>query len=303
MQETYNFPIADILYGLEHTLQVESGLFIIFSIGIFFLAIRHLRRPVQEIIQVMNRVKKGDFTRKVRVCTTDEIGFAGETLNAMNQGLLEREKIKDVFGKYVDPRIRDEILSGRVSLDGERKEATILFADLRGFTPLVAVTPAKDLIYMLNAYFDGMSHAIESHGGLILQFIGDEVEAVFGAPVARQGHEKDAVDAAIDMRRCLVTLNETFTAKGLPSISHGIGIHTGPVFAARVGNQDRSAYALIGDTVNMASRIQDLSKTFNTDVLVSHDMYKILNTQYGFAAMPETHVQGRKAPIRVYALD
>ncbi len=83
--------------------------------------------------------------------------FAGDTLNAMNQGLMECEKINEAFGRYVDPRIRDEILSGRVSLDGERKEVAILFADLRNFTPLVAVTPAKGLIYMLNSYFDEVS--------------------------------------------------------------------------------------------------------------------------------------------------
>ncbi|WP_321495706.1 adenylate/guanylate cyclase domain-containing protein [uncultured Desulfobacter sp.] len=302
VQEVHDFPLEYILHSLESTLMVESGIFMVYAIGLFLFATHHLRRPVQDIIRVMNHAKKGDFTRKVQVYSTDEIGFAGETLNAMNQGLLEREKIKDAFGRYVDPRIRDEILSGRVSLDGERKEATILFADLRHFTPLVAVTPAKDLIHILNSYFDEISHAIESHGGLILQFIGDEVEAVFGAPVARYGHEADAANAALDMRRRLLTLNEKFKEQGLPTISHGIGIHTGPVFAARVGNADRSAYSLIGDTVNMASRIQDLSKTFGTDILVSQTMYDILKDRYDFSEMPEVRVQGKDAPVQVYAL-
>ncbi len=302
MQMTSEVSVADILHGLEHTIMVESAIFMAFSIGLSLLVIHHLRRPVKEIIRVMECVKKGDFSRKVRVFTNDEIGFAGETLNAMNQGLMEREKIKDTFGQYVAPQIRDEILSGRVSLDGDRKEASILFADLRNFTPLVAVTPAKDLIYMLNAYFDEVSQAIETHGGLILQFIGDEAEAVFGAPVARKGHEADAVNAALNLRKRILRLNDTFQEKGLPTITHGIGINTGPVFAARVGNAERSAYSLIGDTVNMASRIQDLTKIFKTDILVSHSMYDALKERYDFRAMPETRVQGKDAPVQVYAL-
>ena len=302
MQMTSEVPLADVLYGLEHTIMVESAIFMAVSVGLSLLVIQHLRRPVKEIIKIMDFVKQGDFSKKARVFTNDEIGFAGETLNAMNQGLMEREKIKDTFGQYVAPQIRDEILSGRVSLDGDRKEATILFADLRNFTPLVAVTPAKDLIYLLNSYFDEVFQAIESHGGLILQFIGDEAEAVFGAPVARSGHESDALNAALELRIRLLQLNEKFKAKGLPTVTHGIGINTGPVFAARVGNAERSAYSLIGDTVNMASRIQDLTKTFKTDILVSQTMYDALKDRYDFKVMPEIHVQGKDTPIQVYAL-
>lgn len=302
MQATDQMTLDTIVRRLEDTLTVESAIFMGIALVLSLLVLHHLKRPVAEIIRVMGHVKQGDFSQTARVLTNDEIGFAGEMLNEMNRGLRERELIKDTFGKYVDRRIRDEILSGRVSLDGERKEATILFADLRDFTPLVAVTPAKDLIYMLNAYFGEVSRAIEQNGGLILQFIGDEVEAVFGAPVATQSHVEDAVMTALDMRRRLTLLNRKFEAKGLPKVAHGIGIHTGSVLAANIGSASRSTYSLIGDTVNLASRIQELTRDFKTDILVSQTVQQQLEGQFPFLSMPETCVKGKTDPIRVYAL-
>jgi adenylate cyclase len=294
--------LPSLVTQLEDTLMVESAIFMGIAIVLSLLVLHHVRRPVAEIIRVMAHVKQGDFSQTAGVCTNDEIGFAGEMLNAMNRGLRERELIKDTFGKYVDRRIRDEILSGRVSLDGERKEATILFADLREFTPLVAVTPAKDLIYMLNAYFSEVSKAIEENGGLILQFIGDEVEAVFGAPVPSKDHVNDAVKTALDMRRRLEGLNRGFEARGLPRVAHGVGIHTGPVLAATIGSASRSTYSLIGDTVNLASRIQDLTRDFDTDILISQAAALALEGRYTFTQMQETLVKGKSDPVRVYAL-
>ncbi|WDP84456.1 MAG: hypothetical protein HUN05_04250 [Desulfobacter sp.] len=294
--------LATLLQHLENTIAKESAIFMVLSILLSFLVLHHLRQPVADIIRVMAHAKNGDFSHKVKIFTNDEIGFAGEMLNLMNQGLMERELIKDTFGKYVDRRIRDEILTGKIPLAGERKEATILFADLRNFTPLVAVTPAKELIYMLNSYFNEISRAIDQNGGLILQFIGDEVEAVFGAPVARKGHEEAAVKTALEMRGRLELLNRRFADKGMASIAHGVGIHTGPVLAANIGSTYRSAYSLIGDTVNLASRIQDLTKEFKTDILVSEDIRYALKGKYSFTPMPEASVKGKEDPVRVYSL-
>ncbi len=155
---------------------------------------------------------------------------------------------------------------------------------------------------MLNSYLNEMADIIDQNGGLILQFIGDEVEAVFGAPVARQGHELAAVKTALEMRERLALINQEFEAKGIAPLSHGVGIHTGPVLAANIGSADRSAYSLIGDTVNMASRIQGLTKEFKTDILVSEQMNKILRNKFDFSPMPEVQVKGKDEPIQVYAL-
>ncbi|MCP3942568.1 MAG: adenylate/guanylate cyclase domain-containing protein [Desulfobacteraceae bacterium] len=288
---------------MEETIAKESILFIIIAIALSWLVAHHTRRPIVEIIRVMGYVKRGDFSKKAKVFSNDEIGFAGETLNAMTQGLRERELIKDIFGKYVDEKIRDEILRGRVPMNGELKEATILFADLRNFTPLVAVTPPKELIYVLNAYFHEMAQAIKENNGLILQFIGDEVEAVFGAPIHQPGHELAAIKTALAMRLRLEQLNKRLKNEGIDPIAHGVGIHTGSVLAANIGSTDRYAYSLIGDTVNLASRIQGLTKEFQTDILVSETIQSLLKDHYNFQAMPEIKVKGKSNPIRVFSLN
>ena len=164
---------------------------------------RSIVNPLKNILAVVGRLREGDYDNRIKVISNDEIGVLGDAGNSMIRGLAEREKIRTAFGKYVSPQIRDEILSGRIPLDGEVKEVTVLFADLRDFTPLVESTPAKELVKIINGYFEEMSRAIQQNGGLILQFIGDEIEAVFGAPPApgrssggsrpgRPGHEKKA---------------------------------------------------------------------------------------------------------------
>jgi adenylate cyclase len=303
MQMTDEIPLTILISRMEDTITRESILFMVVAVLLSLLVAHHTKRPIVEIIRVMEFVKKGDFSQKAKVFSNDEIGVAGETLNAMTQGLMERELIKDTFGKYVDSKIRDEILKGKLPLDGELKEATVLFADLRNFTPLVAVTPPKELIYVLNAYLNEMAEAIRENGGLILQFIGDEVEAVFGVPVYQSGHELAAVKASLAMRLRLEKLNKRFAQEGISPIAHGVGIHTGAVLAANIGSAERSAYSLIGDTVNLASRIQDLTKTFQTDILVSESIQSLVGDPYDFSPMPEIKVKGKLDPIRVFSLN
>jgi adenylate cyclase len=302
MQMMDEITLLTLVNRIQETIAVESIMFVLVGGVLSYLVMSNLKQPVEEIIRVMGQVKKGNFKETARVVTNDELGFAGETLNAMTAGLREREMIKDTFGRYVDKRIRDEILNGRIPLDGELKKATILFADLRNFTPLVAVTPPKQLIYMLNAYFNEMETSVKAHKGLILQFIGDEVEAVFGAPVHAPYHELAALKTALDMRFRLERLNHKFMEQGIRPIAHGVGIHTGPVLAANIGSAERSAYSLIGDTVNIASRIQGLTKEFKTDILVSSAVQAVLKTRYEFTAMPKAWVKGKPDPVQVYGL-
>lgn len=303
MQMLDEMTLLDQLNLLQETISLESIIFVIITIFLSVLLAYNLKRPVDEIIRVLGQVKKGNFEARATVYTNDELGFAGETLNAMTAGLKEREMIRSTFGRYVGDKIRDEILSGEIPMDGEIKQATVLFADLRNFTPLVAVTPPKELIHLLNNYLNEMALCIRSNGGLILQFIGDEIEAVFGAPVDIPGPEKAAVKAALDMRKHLEILNRKHIEQGYSSLSHGIGIHTGRVLAANIGTRQRTAYSMIGDTVNLASRIQELNKVFKTDILISSKMFEKVKTGFEFTRMPETHVKGKKEPVTVYSVD
>src|SRR4030095_3984584 len=169
---------------------------IVVSIVISLYVSRSVAEPLGRLATAMAEVGRGGFTVSCAVVSNDEIGAVTEGFNHMVQGLAEREFLRETFGKYVSQEIRDEILAGRVALEGQLREATILFADLRDFTPWVEASDPREVVRDLNAYFTEMEMAIRAHGGLVLQYIGDEIEAVFGAPVARPRHADHAVAGA-----------------------------------------------------------------------------------------------------------
>ena len=281
-----------------------SDVIIYMAVGIWltFLVSSNLTKPLHEIIQVLRSVRNGRFDSKVRVTSNDEIGYAGDVINEMTEGLKERDFIRETFGKYVSKEIRDEILSGRISLDGELKEVTVLFADLRNFTPLVERTPPKEVVRIINGYFREMDEAITQNQGLVLQYIGDEIMAVFGAPISREDHAAMALRAALEMRERLNAVNQDLEERGYKSLSHGIGIHTGEVLAANIGSPDRLSYALVGDTVNTASRLQELNKEFGTEIIISATTRGRINGGFALKELPETTVKGKRAPLQIFAL-
>jgi adenylate cyclase len=268
--------------------------------------------PLRDVQAAMADVGRGSLDVRCAVVSNDEIGEVAEGFNRMVAGLREREQIRETFGKYVSPEVRDEILAGRASLAGGLREVTILFADLRDFTPWVESSPPADVVADLNEYFTEMDAAIRAQGGLVLQFIGDEIEAVFGAPIADPGHARSAVRAAIEMRSRLENWNAARIAAGKIALRHGIGIHTGTVIAGNIGSSERLSYALVGDAVNLTSRIQALNKEFGTHILVSGVTVTKGRLdaaapggekQFILKALPTVRVKGRSAEVEVYSLE
>jgi len=234
------------------------------------------------------------------VVATDEIGAVAEGFNRMLGGLREREQMRDTFGRYVTREIRDEILAGRASVEGQVEDVTILFADLRDFTPWVERTEPSAVVGDLNEYFTEMEAAIRSHRGLVLQYIGDEIEAVFGAPLRTADHADRALAAALEMRERLARLIARRVETGRPPLRHGIGIHTGTVLAGNIGSAERLTYALVGDPVNLASRIQALTKEAGTDILLSEATRNRLAGRVGLEALPAVRVKGKSVEVGVY---
>jgi class 3 adenylate cyclase len=200
----------------------------------------------------------------------------------------------------VTREIRDEILSGRASFEGRLEEVTILFADLRDFTPWVERTEPREVVRDLNEYFTEMEAAIRFQRGLVLQYIGDEIEAVFGAPLPAPDHADRALAAALEMRTRLERLNSRRTAAGKPPLRNGIGIHTGTVLAGSIGSAERSSYALVGDAVNLASRIQGLNKDLGTEILLSEATRTRLKSKATLESLPAVRVKGKSVEVSVY---
>jgi adenylate cyclase len=300
--DRFGIDVDTFASGVVRFSLVLSLIFFVFAGVLNRLVSRSIVDPLEDMLRAMKRVHAGDYDTRVRVVTNDEIGTLGDSANVMIEGLAEREMIRSTFGKYVTPQVRDQILSGRIPLEGELQEATVLFADLRDFTPFVGSMPPKEAVKILNGYFQAMAGAIQNHRGLILQFIGDEIEAVFGVPLPVEDHPAAAARAALEMRGELEKFNATIVQKGGKPLRHGIGVNTGLVLAGNIGSPDRLAYSLVGDTVNVASRIQEITKDFDYDILLSQTTQGRLGQGFTVKELPPTIVKGKKSPLTVYAL-
>ncbi|MBI4768389.1 MAG: adenylate/guanylate cyclase domain-containing protein [Deltaproteobacteria bacterium] len=295
--ETSTFALGVVRFSL-----VLFAIFFLYAGVLSRLVSRSIVEPLEDLLGVVEKVRRGDYESRVRVVSNDEIGALGDSTNTMIEGLAEREVIRSVFGRYVSPEIRDEILSGRIPLEGELREATVLFADLRDFTPLIESLPPKEAVKIINGYFQAMDGAIRRHHGLILHYIGDAILAVFGVPLPRADHPASASHAALEMCGELEKFNAMIALEGRKPLRHGIGLNTGLVLAANIGSHDRVTYSLVGDTVNVASRIQDLTKDFDYDILLSETTRQNLGQEFILKELPATRVKGKQNLLKLYAL-
>jgi adenylate cyclase len=291
---------AALVEGLGPLILFIVAVGILAAIGLALFAAHSVADPLRRLEESMAAVGRGDLGTSCPVVANDEIGAAAEGFNRMLEGLRERERIRETFGVYVTREIRDEILAGRASLEGQLQEVTVLFADLRDFTPWVERTEPRTVVRDLNEYFTEMEAAIRAHGGLVLQYIGDEIEAVFGAPLHAGDHADRALAAALEMRERLRRLNARRTESGKPALRNGIGIHTGTVLAGSIGSAERLTYALVGDAVNLASRIQGLNKDLGTEILVSDATRSRLTGEAVLEALPAVRVKGKSVEVSVY---
>jgi adenylate cyclase len=290
--------VADVLVLILFVMAVGIAAALVLAVSVS----RSVAEPLGALAAAMREVEEGRLDTRCPVVSNDEIGDVTDGFNRMVHGLRERERVTEMFGKYVSREIRDEILAGRVALEGQQQDVTILFSDLRDFTTWVEATDPREVVRDLNGYFGEMEGAIRVHGGLVLQYIGDEIEAVFGAPVAHPGHAEQAVRAALEMSRRLGAWNRERERAGKLPLRHGIGVHTGTVLAGSIGSRDRLAYALVGDAVNLASRIQGLTKELGGEILVSGTTRARLADPAALVRVATAHVKGRSAEVEVYRL-
>jgi adenylate cyclase len=255
--------------------------------------------PVKSMETAMAKVRKGDLTASARVAANDEFGILAESFDQMIEGLRDRDRIKETFGRFVSPEIAQAILENPPVPGGENCEVSILFSDVRNYTAICEQLNPEDVIALLNNYFSYMVQAVEKHHGLVYQFVGDGIMAVFGAPVKLADHANCAVRSALHMMDALDRFN-TEIRSGLPPIRIGIGINTGPVVAGIIGTQQRMEYRVVGDTVNLAARIEALNKDFHTDVLISHATVEQLKDHFNLKAFQPVKVKGKEDHVQVY---
>lgn len=290
---------------LKRTLLVLNILALAASgVAAVFVA-RGVTRPVMELAGGVERIERGDFRSRVTVESGDELGRLASAFNRMALGLQERDKVRDVLGKVVSPQIARELVGSRVDLAGELREATILFTDLRDFTAFSETQSPHVLLAQLNAYFTEVTGAVESVGGVVDKYIGDAVMAIFGAPVALADHADRAVAAALGILRAEENLNRKRISQGLPPFRTGIGISTGVMVAGNIGSSSRYNYTVIGNDVNLASRLESLTKNagFQARIICSDATHDALKKSWPVRDLGESQIRGKGHSIRIWAVD
>lgn len=266
---------------------------------------RNVSRPVQQLAAHTHAVAAGDYTRRLDLPRADEFGQLAESFNHMTAGLAERDRVRDLLGKVVSPEIATQLLQSDLQLGGEEREVTILFSDLRDFTTLSESLPPAEMLALLNRYLDRMSAIVEKHGGVIDKYIGDAIMALFGAPVAAPDAAARAVKVAREMAAALDTLNRELAAEGKPALALGVGINTARVIAGNMGSQTRLNYTVIGDGVNLASRLESLTKepSYGTRIIVSAATAHAAAHAATFRPLGAVTVKGKTEAVQIYALD
>ena len=280
------------------------GIILILSFLLSIVISRFYSKPLLRLKDCAQSIANGNYDIRTGITTGDELGILSDTFNDMAVSLKEKELMYDTFGKVVTPEIRNWLLQGNTNLGGETVCATILFCDIRGFTTLSEQINPKQVVTLLNKYFSSMEQCIVKHKGIINKYIGDAIMAIFGVPLSNPNQALDAYNCCLDMRKTLIELNKELEAENLPQIRFGIGLHTGNVLAGNIGSNSRMEYTVIGDTVNVASRIESLCKEYNCDLLISETTVEGMVSCEGdmpeLQSMGETQIRGRKTAITIY---
>lgn len=266
---------------------------------------RVISRNVGHLQERLEQVRRGDLTAQATIYGLDTFGVVMSDFNKMVEGLRQREQLKETFGRYVTKQVADEILAGRVALGGELRTATVLFSDIRGFTSMSEHLAPAEVVAFLNEYLTAMVDCVIEHGGVLDKFIGDAVLAVFGAPVSAGSPEADAraaVACAVAMGKKLDEMNAARQLDGRAAIGIGIGVHTGELVAGNIGSPKRMQYTVIGDTVNVGSRLESLTKEHKRRTLVSSATAALIGDSVALLEVGTVVVRGRQEPLLIFGL-
>jgi class 3 adenylate cyclase len=254
-------------------------------------------QPVRDLAAGAERVAAGDFGQRLPVVQDDDLGVLAASFNRMQAGLAERQRLQSAFGTYVDPGLAARLLQqGDDIFTGERREVTVMFVDIRDFTPFAEANTAEDTVARLNALFEIVVPAVVDAGGHVNKFLGDGALAVFGAPNDLADHADAAVGAAALVHGLVA---ERFGG----SLRIGIGINTGSVIAGTIGGAGKLEFTLIGDTVNVAARVEQLTKTTGDSILLTQQTVDALvNHPPGLEERGHHVLKGKSAAVQVFAV-
>ena len=290
--------------ALRRNLWLELTLLFSAVLVVWFVS-KTISVPIEELTEAVKCIEQGQFDVSIKKRTHDELLVLAESIEQMGQGLAERGRLKETFGRFINTEIAERAMRGELKLGGENRKVTIFFTDTRSFTAKAEKMKPEALVAFLNRYLERMVECVTQTGGCVDKFIGDSIMAVWGAPLAGESPKANALAAvttALMMRNALIKFNEEEKAAGREPIQFGCGISSGDVTAGQIGSKERMEYTVIGDTVNLASRIEAINKPLCTDILISEQTYEFLKDDIIVEEMPSFAVKGKSKPVRLFAV-
>lgn len=278
------------------------------SIAIALIGAQILSKRISSSLKIvysnMKEISEGNLDKTILLDTQDEFTELATSINEMAKALKDREKMKTSFARYVSKHVLDTIVKNDTTLkfEGERRKITILFTDIRQFTHLSEKLAPEKIVSLLNEYFETMIDTIFQYHGTLDKFLGDGMMVEFGAPLEDPNQELHAVQAAVEMQQRLKLLCEKWKTQGKPQVQMGIGIHTGYAVVGNIGSEKRMEYTAIGDTVNVASRLEQATKSLNSDILISQSTYEAVKDIFECKDIGPLTLPGRTEVIEVYSL-
>lgn len=271
-----------------------SGLVLLGALALSLLISHGLSVPIQELVKGTTEIQRGNFSVKVPVRSRDELGRLAASFNEMAEGLAQKEKYRSVLDMVADKGVAQELINGTVALGGEQREISVLFCDIRGFTALTQNMPPTEVIAMLNEHMTALTRVVYEHNGVVDKFVGDLIMAIFGAPKS-YGHDAlNAVRCALRMIEERARLNETSKHR----IHMGIGVASGPAVAGCMGSADRLNYTVLGERVNLASRL--CGAAGRQEVVIDRTTREKLGGLVEVESLPELRLKGFSDAVRAF---
>ena len=285
-------------------LEVIFSFLVVF--GFLFLITQQFISNIKQLFQIQTNIfdqfSKDNYEYFVPILRHDEFGLMSDAVNDIVIKLREKKRIKSIFGKYISPQVAKNILNSErePQLGGEYKSVSILFSDIREYTQISESLPPETLVKMLNEYFTAMVEIVHRHQGVLDKFIGDGLMAFFDCPDGRS--EELATQAALEMVEKVKDLKDQWLREGASSFAIGVGVHSGEVLVGNIGSEDRLEFTIIGDNVNITSRLEGLSKTVSAPVVISDQIFKNLTQElkFYFESAGAHNLKGKTSSIQIY---
>jgi adenylate cyclase len=285
--------------ALEAALLVIAGLSLALTLVGSVRIARRITQPVSQLAGAVREIERGNYDVRVGAGTGDEIGALAQAFDGMARGLAERDRMRDVLGKVASSEVVAQLMESRIELGGAEVEATVMFSDMRNFTPIAESLSPQQSLQLLNRVLTEVSAVIESHGGVVDKYMGDGAMALFGAPVRREDDAQRAVLAALAIRDRVAGLAPELERKGLPAAAIGSGLNSARMIAGNIGSPSRLNYTVLGDGVNLAARLEGLTKRYQVPI-VCGSRTREATRGIVWRELDKVRVRGKKVAERIF---